>query len=871
MSRVRLFISSPGDLAGERQRALAVAQRLQQEFSALNLECVGWDRDGEETGPVAGAGDFDIFTTIVGSQLGTKPGLEVIGDVAAGASATELELESARASYQNCRRPELLVYRKTVASAGDKTAQATSVAAFFDSWFLSAADQTSTAAYHSFASAEQFEDLFAVHLRKLLRRFLPRPNNLPRDATSFVGREALVREVSGLLTQSEVRLVSLVGAGGTGKSRVGLQVARGLLPEFPDGAFLVTLASLRYADYVPATIAAILDIKQHDNRPVIDSVVDELRNREMLLLLDNMEQEQSAVNHLNTLLSMCPGLKILLTGREAIRASGARTVAVPPFGLPQSGKLAFSDIRDSESVQLFVQRARAGRPDFELSEENCREVLAICQRVDGVPLAIELVASRMRSMDLAGLAASMEQRVQSGSGDEDALTEHQRSLREMISWSYDLLTPEEQVLWRRFAVFTGGFSLAAAEQVCDPAGEFVVDLEVEGLVDKSLVNLSYHPGADEEEEVRGRMLDTLREFALWKLQQEGEQALYLERFCNWVVELAENSFEALRGAYSDQQLGLLEREQLNLQAAIEHCRSGEQPDWDRILKIGSGVWFYWFERGMLSSSRELFESALQDLPGVDECARARSLRALGAVARFQNDLEVAEQACHAGLELYTRLHDEGGQANVLGELGAIAQRQGKMDKAAEYLDKALQLFESAPDDLHGRSFAAAARGVINHLEGDLSGARRFYESALDTGSRSGDTDSIACALLNLGEVGEAEGDFDQACDNYSGSLEMFAQRGKKVAIAYCAEIIAGLSCKHRDKPSDAALMFGFADALREEIQSPIESFNAERLQADIQATRDAMTPETFQASWDAGSSLDIEDFLVLIRQMEISQ
>jgi tetratricopeptide (TPR) repeat protein len=207
---------------------------------------------------------------------------------------------------------------------------------------------------------------------------------------------------------------------------------------------------------------------------------------------------------------------------------------------------------------------------------------------------------------------------------------------------------------------------------------------------------------------------------------------------------------------------------------------------------------------------------------------------------------------------------------VLGELGAIAQRKGDMAKAAEHLDRALELFERVPDDLHGISFASAARGVINHLEGDLAGARRYYEAALESGSKSGDTDSIASALVNLGEVEEAEAAFDRAYEHYTKSLELFASRGKKVAIAYCAEIIAGISVKHRNKPSDAAIFFGFANALREEIESPIESFNAERLEADKAAAKAAMPEDTFEVSWNAGASLDVDEFLTLVKDLELS-
>jgi non-specific serine/threonine protein kinase len=876
MKPVRLYISSPGDVADERQRALNVVQRLQQEFSELSIEAVLGEQEphlvqANAAVEVSSPADFDIYTTIIGGRLGGA-GVAPPGEEGAGhpVSITEMEYQQAVTSARDRGAPELLVYRQSLAAEQQATAQGRTVAEFFDKWFLSDEDQTATGAYHTFAAAEQFEDLFTVHLRKLLRRFLPRPNNLPDPDSSFVGRKGLIREVKGYLRQSEVRLVSLVGPGGTGKSRLGLRVAKSVLPEFPDGVFLITLAALRHADLVPGTIAAALDIKQHDNRPVIESVVDSLRKKELLLLIDNLEQVQSAVTHIKTLVSKCPGVKILVTGREALRVGGAKTVRVPPFSLPDSRKASFSDIRDSESVQLFVERAQAVRAGFELTEDNAKDVLNICHRLDGLPLAIELATSRMRTMDVRELLDSMQQRFAVLQGGRDDLLDHQRSLQELISWSYELLTEDEQTLWRRLAVFTGGAGLEAAEQVCDPDGEFIVDIEVEGLVDKSLANMSFNTLEGGEEEARVTMLDTLREYALHKLEEAAEAELYKSRFCDWIAELAGQSWHELRSARSDMQIAILEMEQVNLQAAIDYSLRPSAPDWNLALKIGGGVWFYWFERGMLSTSRQLFERALDESKAVDEPVRALALRALGAIARFQNDMETAERACQQGLALYTSLGDEAGQGNVLGELGAIAERQGDMKKAAEYLDRALALFAQVPDDAHGHSFASAARGVINHLEGDLVGARNYYESALATGSTSGDSDSIASALVNLGEVAEAEGDYEQAYAHYSNSLELFAHRGKKVAIAYCAEIIAGLSSKHRDKPSDAALFFGFAEALRKEIESPIEPFNADRLEADIETTQNLMEPETFRASWDAGTSLDIDEFLLLIKDLDLS-
>jgi non-specific serine/threonine protein kinase len=875
MNRVRIFISSPGDVIDERQRALAVVERLQEEFSeTLSLEpMVPEPEPGAATSKAQAhsPADFDIFATIIGGHLRAPTESQLTRrDGSAYASSTEYEFEVAIDSSRSRGKPELLVYRKSLPADQQATPQFQEVSAFFDKWFLSAEDRTAIGAYHTFAEVEPFEDLFKLHLRKLLRRFLPRPNNLPAPTSSFVGRTDLVREVTGFIRQSEVRLVTLVGPGGTGKSRLGLQTAAGLLPDFEDGVFLITLASLRQADLVPGTIATALGIKQNDNRPIIDSVTDALHKKEMLLLIDNLDQVQSAVKHINTLVSKCPGVKVLVTSRETLRVSGARTVRVPPFALPDLKKASFAQIRDSESVQLFIERAQAVREGFQLTEKNAREVLQICHRLDGLPLAIELATSRMGTMDTTELLHSMEQRFAVLDGGDDGLLDHQRNLRELISWSYDLLTEDEQTLWRRMAVFTGGFAMEAAEEVCDPDDDFVVDIEVEGLVDKSLATLVFKASEDGDEEARVNMLDTLREFALQKLDEVGESEKFRERFCEWVVELAESSIEQLRGAKSDARIARLELEQINLQAAIDYCLSKAVPDWNRALRIGGGVWFYWFERGMLSTSRELFEHAMQEIAGVEDSVRALALRALGSVARFQNDLVTAERACSMALKIYTKLDDAAGQGNVLGELGAIAQRQGDMGKATECLDRALELFDHVPDDPHGRSFAAAARGVINHLDGDLAGAKAFYEAALETGSQSGDTDSIASALINLGEVAEAEGDFDQAYSHYTKSLGLYAHRGKKVAIAYCAEIIAGLSSKHRNKPSDAAMFLGFADALRKEIESPIESFNAERLRADIKATSSAMTPDTFQGSWNAGASLDIDEFITLIKDLELS-
>jgi hypothetical protein len=348
--------------------------------------------------------DFDVFATIIGSRLGSPLGAQFTRrDGSPYSSGTEFEFEVAVASYHANARPEPLIYRKALPGDQPRTAQLEKVSAFFDKWFPGSGEPPVIGEYHSFAGSEQFEDLFTQHLRELLRRFLPRPNNLPAPISSFVGRTDLIRQISELIRRSDTTVVNLVGPGGAGKSRLALRSTRGLLPDFADGAFVINLATLHQADLVPAEIARVLQIKPNGDRPLLDCVIDALHDSEMLLLLDNLEQFESAVEDINTLVSKCPGVKVLVTSRSAPAFSGVEAVPVPPLALPHLETATFAEIRDAECVQLFVDRAQTAREDFELTPENAREVLQICHHLEGLPLAVELAASRMRSMNTSKL------------------------------------------------------------------------------------------------------------------------------------------------------------------------------------------------------------------------------------------------------------------------------------------------------------------------------------------------------------------------------------------------------------------------------------------------------------------------------------
>lgn len=414
MDRVKIFISSPGDVAGERQRALAVVERLQVEFNdKLSLEPLLWEQEpllatADFQSQIRSPADFDIFVTIIGSRLGSPLGSQFTRrDGTPYASGTEFEFEIAVASHLANGRPELLFYRKPPPSNLPAKSQLEQVSAFFDKWFPNDGDGSRIGGYHSFPETDQFEQLFAEHLRALLRRFLPRPNNLPTPISSFLGRVDLVHEVSGLVIQDDVRLINLVGRSGAGKSRLGLRILRGLLADFQDGVFLVNLGYSGEEHVLPRAIETALEISPDADRSVLDGVVDTLRSKQMLLLVDNVEPVESVMNDLKQLLANCPGVTILATSVEALPVDDARIYSVPPLALPDLDTASFSDIRDSECVQLFVDRAQVAREDFQLTEENARPVLEICHQLGGLPLPVELAASRMRSMNINKMLRSL--------------------------------------------------------------------------------------------------------------------------------------------------------------------------------------------------------------------------------------------------------------------------------------------------------------------------------------------------------------------------------------------------------------------------------------------------------------------------------
>jgi hypothetical protein len=415
MNRVRIFISSPGDVAAERQRALAVVEKLQEEVrDSLTLEPLLWEQEpllatADFQSQIRSPADFDIFATIIGSRLGSPLGNQFTrSDGTLYASGTEFEFEMAVAGYHANGKPEMLFYRKTIPTNSPLMNQTEKVSSFFDKWFSSPDGLGRIGSYQNFDETDQFEELFTEQLRQLLRRFIPRPNNLPAPISSFLGRVELVHQLGTMVRQDDVRMVTLVGDRGAGKSRLALRTSRGLIPDFEDGVFLIKLASSSAPGSLPAAIATAMEIDAADSNATLDVLAGALSNKKVLLLIDGMEFAGVDPEQLETLLAASNQLTILTSNDVPLGLAEERVISVPPMGLPDNQQPTLAEIRDAEAVQLFVERAKATREDFALTAENAGDVLEICRRLGALPLAIERATSRMRSMSTSKLLRSLE-------------------------------------------------------------------------------------------------------------------------------------------------------------------------------------------------------------------------------------------------------------------------------------------------------------------------------------------------------------------------------------------------------------------------------------------------------------------------------
>jgi predicted ATPase/DNA-binding CsgD family transcriptional regulator len=625
------------------------------------------------------------------------------------------------------------------------------------------------------------------------------PNNLPAQLTPLVGREAEVADVCTLLRRPEVRLVTLTGTGGVGKTRLGLQVAVRLLEDFADGIYFVSLAPLSQPDLVLPALAQTFDLKETPDWLPLEHLKAYLHEKRLLLLLDNFEQVIAAAPLLVALLQVCPALKILVTSRARLRVSGEFEFSVPPLALPDLHHLPEYDaLLEYAAVVLLLQRAQALKPDFQLTAGNARTIAEICLRLDGLPLAIELAAARLKLLSPQALLARLSHRLQVlTSGVQDAPV-RQQTLRNTIAWSYDLLDAAEQRLFRRLSVFVGGCTLEAIEAICAalPDGVGQVLESVTSLLDKGLLQRSER----EAGEPRLHMLETLREYGLECLRESAEAQAVQHAHADYYLRLAEEAVPHLKGAEQLVWLANLSREQENLRAAlgwlIEH-REGEL-----ALRLSGALWWFWFMHGDWRAGRRWLEAALQlpSAPG-PTAARARALSGAGELAWSLGDHPAAQRLLAESVSRSRELGDDRELAGSLGILGLVLQEQGELAAGQSRVEEGLALCRQfgrtwdlarlllnagltaqrqrnrpqaaalfqeglslarALSDKYLITFGLTHSGTALFLQGEQMQAIALMQEGLTIARELGDKRFLAIGLNNLGYVTFLQGDVSRA-------------------------------------------------------------------------------------------------------------
>ena len=629
---------------------------------------------------------------------------------------------------------------------------------------------------HRLKDLTQAERIFQLVAEGLDDEFPPldtldaRPTNLPTQGTPLIGRERELAQVRDRLASDEVSILTLTGPGGTGKTRLALQAAADSLGHFPSGTFFVALASVSDAELVVPTIAQVLGLRVPRGRALMQVLAEYLAERKLLLVLDNVEHVVAATPAVAKLAAAAPGLKVLASSREPLHVSGERVFPVPPLELPDT-EGGWDAIAANEAVGLFVERAQAIRPDFELTHANAPAVAAICRTLDGLPLAIELAAARIVLFPPAALLARLDERLEVLiGGARDRPARHQ-TLRATLDWSYDLLSEPRRRLFARLAVFAGGSTLDAAETVC--GGDLDVLDGLASLIDKSLVRLE-----GSEEEPRFAMLETIREYALEKLRQSGDESAMRSRHLEWSLVFAEQAEPELRGPEQKSWLDRLHSELDNFRAAFDWSQS--QNEQEASLRLGSALLEFWIVRADWSEGREWVEQSLGQPGDVDPAVRMKALRAAGELADVLSDYPTAVRHFEESLAIARALDDRRGIAEALiGLAHEFDVRLGRHTAARPLLEEVVSIYRELGDELS----LARSLGGIAWLEQDYRKARALWNETLAIRRRLGNRESVAWAALQVGFCAQSMGDYADATEAYDECLAIGEELGYKRLVA----------------------------------------------------------------------------------------
>jgi predicted ATPase len=715
---------------------------------------------------------------------------------------------------------------------------------------------------------------------------------LPEPATVLIGRDAEVAEASVLLDPATgvTRWLVLVGPAGVGKTRLALAVAAQLVDRYADGVVFVDLAHLRDERLVPATIARALELREAGGRSARELLLEHLSERRILLVLDNLEHLLGAAPLFAELLAGCPRLALLVTSRVALRLRQERRFPVPvlatPTGADENSLVA---VAATPAVQLFIQQALQVAPGFELDAGNAAAVSAICRRLDGLPLAIELAAARTGLLGPHELLRRLEPRLPLLTRGATDLPERQQTLRTTLAWSHDLLDPVTQVLFRRLAVFDGGWTLEAAESICADAAPLAEEMldPLQVLVDSSLIQVG--PVEDSaDDQPRFVMLETIREFALERLEAAGEAAAVRRRHLAWCLALVQ---PVKPGPIDPREIGRLAPEHANLQGAL-HVAIADSAVEDGLW-LAAALWMPWYLRGSYSEGRAWLGQLLA-LPGAEAArhARAHALNAAGHlaycqgeyaaaerllgdaqaladglgddrlggavrhnlahVARWRGDLPRARALYASALARFRRTGDRPWEASVLVTLAALLHEQGDLEQAGSCATAGLTFFK-AEGNTWGMARALYALGLVASGQGDHTRARALLEASVNLHRQVGDHQARARSLLALATEILNDGDAGAAWPLFAESLALAETSGDRLTLARGLEGVAGLLVKAR--PERAVCLAGASDTLRAGLGVAVQPAELDRCHTWQAEARHALGAQGYATAWMIGQEL----------------
>jgi predicted ATPase/DNA-binding SARP family transcriptional activator len=696
---------------------------------------------------------------------------------------------------------------------------------------------------------------------KETRKDFPK-TNLPVPLTSFFGRDKEVDQVLKLMRQN--RLVTLTGSGGVGKTRLAIQSSNKMLPRFKDGVWWVTLVGLNDPWLVPQAIAKVMEVRETSNEPIIETLKTDLKSKELLIVLDNCEHLiEASARYAELLLSACPKLKILATSREQLGIFSETTWHVPPLPLPIGKFLPLKELRAFASVGLFLERAKNVNPDFALTEENVLYAAQICTRLDGIPLAIELAAARVKMISLEEMLLRLDDRFSLLTAGSRTALPHQQTLRATIDWSYELLTEPERVLFRRLAVFASGFKLKSVEEVCgfgNLKGENLFEL-LARLVDKSLVITDLLSNG----QARYRFLETIREYALEKLKSFGEADITRDRHLEFFMSLAE---EAELNHFSPEQLEWFKRVEAeidNMRAAMDWSTAAtltEDPKttaWRQqtgLRAVGALVWF-WHR----SYAREISERLRHMLVLTDgqTLERAKALYSLGFLYWTVNNFSDARSSLEEALTLSSKFDDRITLARSLGYLGAVAAAEGDYALTRSLLEESLSVGrELGPAGRKPVSWALTILGDVHFEQGDYGLAKTLYEEAVALTREAHEKNLLGLMIRRLGYVALRAPDHVGASDYFAESLKLNQEVQHPVGICAALTAYANLALA-QGKASAAAQLFGAVENYLN--TSSMQLFYSDKIEYQLGVAHlwEQLEDAVLEKAWKKGALIPIEE------------